>query len=162
CFPQGVIDPIEELAAVAADAGIGFHTDACLGGFVVPFAEKLGYPVPPVDFRVPGVTSMSADTHKFGYAAKGTSVVLYRSPELAVYAVLDQMGQRRWSLNGLQLPASVHLCVTLRHTQPGVADRFLGDLAEAVDQVRANPAAGGTMTPIYGMSGGVDTRGSVE
>ena len=66
-------------------AGIGFHTDACLGGFVLPWAEKLGYPVPPFDFRVPGVTSMSCDTHKFGYAAKGTSVVLYRDPDLRAY-----------------------------------------------------------------------------
>jgi sphinganine-1-phosphate aldolase len=81
-FPHGVIDPIEELSELARSRGIGFHTDACLGGFVVPWAEKLGYPVPPFDFRLPGVTSMSADTHKYGYAAKGTSVVLYRSLEL--------------------------------------------------------------------------------
>ncbi len=77
-FPHGVIDPIEELSELARARGIGFHTDACLGGFVLPWAEKLGYPVPPFDFRLPGVTSMSADTHKYGYAAKGTSVVLYR------------------------------------------------------------------------------------
>ena len=81
-FPHGVIDPIEELSELARARGIGFHTDACLGGFVLPWAEKLGYPVPPFDFRLPGVTSMSADTHKYGYAAKGTSVVLYRSMEL--------------------------------------------------------------------------------
>ena len=81
-FPHGVIDPIEELAAVAAERGIGFHTDACLGGFVLPWARRLGYDVPAFDFSVPGVTSMSADTHKFGYAAKGTSVVLYRGAEL--------------------------------------------------------------------------------
>ncbi len=81
-FPHGVVDPIDELAAVAAQHGIGFHTDACLGGFVLPFAEKLGYPVPRFDFRVPGVTSISCDTHKFGYAAKGTSVLLWRDEEL--------------------------------------------------------------------------------
>ena len=81
-FPHGVIDPIEELSELARARGIGFHTDACLGGFVVPWAERLGYPVPGFDFRLPGVTSMSADTHKYGYAAKGTSVVLYRSREL--------------------------------------------------------------------------------
>ena len=84
-FPHGVIDPIEDLAGIAADRGIGFHTDSCLGGFVLPWAERLGYPVPPFDFRVPGVTSMSCDTHKFGYAAKGTSVVLYRDPDLRAY-----------------------------------------------------------------------------
>ena len=81
-FPHGVIDPIEELSELARSRGIGFHTDGCLGGFVLPWAEKLGYPVPPFDFRLPGVTSMSADTHKYGYAAKGTSVVLYRNMEL--------------------------------------------------------------------------------
>ncbi len=82
CFPHGVVDPIEELSEFARKKGIGFHTDACLGGFVLPWAEKLGYDVPGFDFRLPGVTSMSADTHKFGYAAKGTSVVLYRGLEL--------------------------------------------------------------------------------
>ena len=81
-FPHGVVDPIEELSELARARGIGFHTDGCLGGFVLPWAEKLGWPVPPFDFRLPGVTSMSADTHKYGYAAKGTSVVLYRNVEL--------------------------------------------------------------------------------
>ena len=64
---------------VASRAGVCCHTDACLGGFVLPFARKLGYPEPAWDFAVPGVTSMSLDTHKFGMAHKGTSVVLYRS-----------------------------------------------------------------------------------
>ena len=77
-FPHGVIDPIPEIAALAAERGVGCHVDACLGGFILPWAERLGYPVPPFDFRLPGVTSMSADTHKYGYAAKGSSVVLYR------------------------------------------------------------------------------------
>ncbi len=82
CFPYGVIDPIEELSELARARGIGFHTDACLGGFLLPFAERLGHDVPAFDFRLPGVLSMSADTHKYGYAAKGTSVVLYRGEEL--------------------------------------------------------------------------------
>jgi glutamate/tyrosine decarboxylase-like PLP-dependent enzyme len=84
-FPHGSIDPIEELSELARERGIGFHTDACLGGFILPWAERLGYSVPGFDFRLPGVTSMSADTHKYGYAAKGTSVVLYRRPELRRY-----------------------------------------------------------------------------
>jgi sphinganine-1-phosphate aldolase len=84
-FPHGVIDPIEELSEVARKRGINFHTDACLGGFLLPWAEKLGYRVPPFDFRLPGVTSISADTHKYGYAPKGTSVVLYRGAELRRY-----------------------------------------------------------------------------
>ncbi|MDP3284149.1 MAG: aminotransferase class V-fold PLP-dependent enzyme, partial [Desulfobacterales bacterium] len=81
-YPHGVIDPIPELAAVAKEKGIGFHVDSCLGGFMLPWLNKLGYPVTPFDFSVPGVTSISADIHKYGYAAKGASVVLYRSKEL--------------------------------------------------------------------------------
>jgi glutamate/tyrosine decarboxylase-like PLP-dependent enzyme len=84
-FPHGIVDPIEELSELARENGIGFHTDGCLGGFILPWAEKLGYPVPPFDFRLPGVTSISADTHKYGYAAKGTSVILYRGYELRHY-----------------------------------------------------------------------------
>ncbi|MBU4179467.1 MAG: aminotransferase class V-fold PLP-dependent enzyme, partial [Actinobacteria bacterium] len=84
-FPHGIIDPIEDLSELARERGIGFHTDACLGGFVLPWAERLGYDVPPYDFRLPGVTSMSVDTHKFGYASKGTSVILYRGLELRHY-----------------------------------------------------------------------------
>lgn len=84
-FPHGVIDPMEELSELARQNGVGFHTDACLGGFLLPWVEKLGYPVPPFDFRLPGVTSISADTHKYGYAAKGTSVVLYRGETLRHY-----------------------------------------------------------------------------
>lgn len=81
-FPYGTIDPIDEMGALAAERGIGLHVDACLGGFFLPWVEKLGHKVPPFDFRVPGVTSMSCDTHKYGYAPKGTSVVLYRGQEL--------------------------------------------------------------------------------
>ncbi len=81
-YPQGVVDPIPELAQAAQEHGLLCHVDACVGGFVLPFARKLGYPVPPFDFSVPGVTSMSADLHKYGYAAKGASVVLYRNAAL--------------------------------------------------------------------------------
>jgi glutamate/tyrosine decarboxylase-like PLP-dependent enzyme len=80
-FPHGVIDPIPELSELARERGVGFHTDACLGGFVIPWAERLGHAVPVVDFRLPGVSSLSVDTHKYGYAPKGTSVVLYRGRE---------------------------------------------------------------------------------
>jgi sphinganine-1-phosphate aldolase len=246
-FPHGVIDPVEELAAAAAERGIGFHTDACLGGFVLPWARRLGYDVPAFDFRVPGVTSMSADTHKFGYAAKGTSVVLYRgtelrshqyftatewpgglyfSPTLAgsrpgglsaacwaamvatgedgyleatrrvletgaavregiaaipqlhvlgdplwvvafasdsidIYRVLEHMTRRGWSLNGLHRPAAVHLCVTLRHTRPGVAERFLADLRASVAEVQAEPAGESGVTPVYGLAATVPFRGMV-
>ena len=247
-FPHGVVDPIAELSELARERGVGFHTDACLGGFVLPWARRLGYPVPPFDFALPGVTSISADTHKYGYAAKGTSVILYRGralrhyqyytatdwpgglyfsptfagsrpgglsaacwaamvamgergymeatrsileaaaqirrgveaiPELRVlgdplwviafgsatldiYRVLDFMAQRHWSLNGLHRPAAVHICVTLRHTQPGVAERFLADLRDAVDHVKRSPKARGGMAPVYGMAGSLPLRGVVS
>jgi glutamate/tyrosine decarboxylase-like PLP-dependent enzyme len=77
-YPFGMIDPIPEMAAVAAARGVPFHVDACLGGFMLPFVERLGRDVPPWDFRVEGVTSISADLHKYGYAIKGASVVLHR------------------------------------------------------------------------------------
>jgi glutamate/tyrosine decarboxylase-like PLP-dependent enzyme len=245
-FPHGLVDPIAELSEIARARGIGFHTDGCLGGFLLPWAAKLGHEVPAFDFRLPGVTSMSADTHKFGYAAKGTSVVLYRGEELRrhqyftftdwpgglyatptfagsrpgglsaacwaamvslgesgyleaarrilaaademkqgiratdgielfgdplfclafgpaeegldVYRVMDEMSARGWSLNGLHRPPSVHICVTLRHTQPGLAERFGADLAGAVQAARAQPTAEGGMAPIYGLAASVPDR----
>jgi glutamate/tyrosine decarboxylase-like PLP-dependent enzyme len=191
---------------------------------------------------------MSADTHKYGYAAKGTSVVLYRGPELRhyqyytttdwpgglyfsptfagsragglsaacwaamvsigeqgyldaarriletaklikqgiaeipelfvlgdplfciafgskkadIYAVSDQMSKKDWNLNGLQHPAAVHLCVTLRHAQPGLAERFVEDLRESVSFVRANPSIKGSMAPVYGLTGNAALSGLVR
>jgi glutamate/tyrosine decarboxylase-like PLP-dependent enzyme len=247
-FPHGLIDPIDQLSELARSRSIGFHTDGCLGGFVLPWAEKLGYPVPPFDFRVPGVTSMSADTHKYGYAAKGTSVVLYRgqelrhyqyftatdwpgglycspsfagsrpgalsaacwatlisigeagyldatkrilqtadriksgikeipgitligdplfviafqSQEMDVYRIMDAMTERGWNLNGLHKPAAVHLCITLRHTLPGVAERFLSDLRASVADVKENAdALPGGSAPVYGMANTLPDRGII-
>ncbi len=79
CYPYGVIDPIEELGALAQQARVPLHVDSCLGGFMLPFVERLGHALPPWDFRVPGVTSIGADVHKYGYSAKGASVILYRN-----------------------------------------------------------------------------------
>ena len=78
-YPHGVLDPIEDIAELASAKKLPFHVDCCIGGFMLPWVEKLGYPVPPFDFRVPGITSISADAHKFGYGAKGSSVLLYRN-----------------------------------------------------------------------------------
>jgi glutamate/tyrosine decarboxylase-like PLP-dependent enzyme len=247
-FPHGIVDPIDEMSEFAQQRGIGFHTDACLGGFVLPWARKLGYRVPSFDFSLPGVTSISADTHKYGYAAKGTSVILYRGRELRhyqyyttgdwtgglyvsptfagsrpgalsaacwaalvsmgetgyveatrriletaarikdgirsipalrvlgdplfniafssdtldIYKVMEAMTGKRWSLNGLFRPPAVHLCVTLRHTQPGVAERFLTDLHSAVETVQGNPELVGDMAPVYGMAASLPLRGLVD
>lgn len=241
-YPQGVIDPIDELSKIALKYDIGLHVDACLGGFVLPFARKLGRcSIPKFDFECPGVTSMSVDTHKFAYASKGTSVVLYRHDELRhaqyfsyakwtggmystptiagsrpgallacawaamisigesgylervtsildtsaklvaeinkmddiyvlgsqtptmvvcfasntvdIYRVGDMMEKRGWSLNALQHPASVHICVTLNTVAK--ADKFVSDLFDSVNDTRKEGAIGKTKgsAAIYGMSG---------
>jgi glutamate/tyrosine decarboxylase-like PLP-dependent enzyme len=77
-YGYGTIDPIDELAEVASRHGVGMHVDCCLGGFILPFGQQLGFDIPVFDFRIPGVTSISADTHKYGYAFKGSSTVLFR------------------------------------------------------------------------------------
>ncbi len=84
-YPQGVIDDIPRIAALAAEVDANCHVDGCMGGFVLPFAERLGREVKPWDFRVDGVTSISADIHKLGYAPKGVSVILHRTKELRRY-----------------------------------------------------------------------------
>lgn len=81
-FAQGAVDPVQELGKLARDWGVGLHVDCCLGGFVLPFAARLGVRVPPFDFGCAGVSSMSIDTHKYGCALKGSSVLLFRTPAL--------------------------------------------------------------------------------
>lgn len=237
-FPHGIIDDIEGLSKIAVANDVGLHVDCCLGGFILPFAKKLRPNMPKFDFELPGVTSMSCDTHKYGYASKGTSVVLYKSKELRrfqyfaypdwtgglyvtptlagsrpgalsaaawasmmrlgyegfmknteqilqvaeeikagiakidglfvlgdplvmvicfggkglnILKVSDAMAKKGWSLNALQHPASVHLCVTVRHI--GKAKKFLKELEEAVAVVKQDPNGaldGGSA--IYGMA----------
>jgi sphinganine-1-phosphate aldolase len=81
-YGYGTVDPIAELGAIALDRGIGLHVDGCLGGFLLPFGRELGYDIPAFDFTVPGVTTISADTHKYGYALKGTSVLAFADQSL--------------------------------------------------------------------------------
>ena len=81
-YGYGTVDPIEALSDIALEHGIGLHVDGCLGGWILPFGQELGYDIPRFDFRVPGVTSISADTHKYGYALKGTSVLSFRDKAL--------------------------------------------------------------------------------
>ena len=80
-YPHGVMDPIAAIAAAADKHGLWMHVDACVGGFIAPFARMLGEPIAAFDFAVPGVRSISADLHKYGYAAKGASTILYRDAE---------------------------------------------------------------------------------
>ncbi len=108
-YPQGVVDPIADIAALAQENGLLCHVDACVGGMMLPFVERLGYPVPAWDFRVPGVTSISVDLHKYGYAAKGASVILYRNKALRrhqLFATTD------WS-------GGIYASPTMAGTRPG-------------------------------------------
>lgn len=91
-YAQGVVDPIPEMAAIAQKNGILFHVDACMGGLFLPFMKKTGYKVPDYDLSVPGVTSLSLDFHKFGYAAKGASAILYNSRELRRFQIFTHSG----------------------------------------------------------------------
>jgi sphinganine-1-phosphate aldolase len=108
-YAHGVVDPIEELGALAASRGLPLHVDACLGGFVLPWIERLGRPVPAWDFRVPGVTSISADLHKFGYAGKGASVLLWRSMALMKHQFFV----------ATDFPGGIYASPTLLGTRPG-------------------------------------------
>lgn len=110
-FPHGIIDPIEALGAVAAQKDIWLHVDACVGGYFAPFARMNGVAVPAFDFEVPAVKSMSADLHKYGYAAKGASTVLFRSEDLYAHMPFDMAG---WSGAPMKTP-------TLAGTRPGGA-----------------------------------------
>ncbi|MFW6052452.1 MAG: pyridoxal phosphate-dependent decarboxylase family protein [Desulfosalsimonas sp.] len=88
-YTQGVIDPIAELSAVARKHGIWFHTDACMGGFLLPYFRRLGQDISDFDFSLPGVSSISVDLHKYAYAPKGASLILHRSPELRKYQMFS-------------------------------------------------------------------------
>ncbi|XP_073337462.1 sphingosine-1-phosphate lyase 1 [Pagrus major] len=248
-FPHGIMDPIEEVSKLAVRYNLPLHVDACLGGFLIVFMAKAGYQLAPFDFRLKGVTSISADTHKYGYAPKGSSVILYSdkkyrhyqyfvapdwqggiyaSPSVAgsrpggiiaaCWATMMHMGEsgyidatkkiistarkikteirkikgvtvfgdpevsvvaigsdvfdifrlsnalttKGWNLNTLQYPSSIHICCTVLHTQPGVADRFVRDVKEQVAIIMKNPKEKTTgMGAIYGMAQSIPDRSMV-
>ena len=110
-YPHGVVDPIVELGKVAQEHNLPFHVDSCLGGFLLPFLERLDYQIPAFDFRVPGVTSISADIHKYGYSAKGASVLLYRNMD---YLKHQFFVHESW-------PGGVFISPALLGTRPGGA-----------------------------------------
>ena len=108
-YAHGVVDPIAGLGEMAARHRLPLHVDACLGGFVLPWIERLGRPVPAWDFRVPAVTSISADLHKFGYGGKGASVLLWRSMDL----------MRHQFFVATDFPGGIYASPTLLGTRPG-------------------------------------------
>jgi sphinganine-1-phosphate aldolase len=110
-FPYGLIDPIAALSKLALARDLWLHVDACVGGYLAPFVRMNGADIAPFDFELPGVRSMSADLHKYGYAAKGASTVFFRSAELQKFMVFDF---RDW-------PGGRMVTPTLAGTRPGGA-----------------------------------------
>ena len=111
CFPFGLIDPITALSDLAVERDLWLHVDACVGGYLAPFVRMNGVDLPAFDFALPGVRSMSADLHKYGYCAKGASTVLFRSAALQAFMVFDQ---NDW-------PGGRMITPTLAGTRPGGA-----------------------------------------
>ncbi len=144
CYPYGVIDDIGALGALAAERDLLCHVDACLGGWLLPFWERLGEPVPPWDFRVEGVTSLSADVHKYGYTFKGCSTVLYRDPRAARAPALHL--RPTGPEGSTARPPRRAPARPLRSPEPGAAIRTLGAegyLRLASDRARHHPALPG-------------------
>jgi sphinganine-1-phosphate aldolase len=110
-YPHGVVDPIPELAQITRERSILFHVDACVGGFMLPFVRRLGYHVTDFDFQVPGVTSISVDLHKYGYAAKGASVILYKNREIRRHQIFVHTN---WA-------GGIYASPTMAGTRPGGA-----------------------------------------
>ncbi len=103
-YGYGTVDPIGALSDLALARGVGLHVDSCLGGFILPFGQELGYDVPVFDYRNPGVTSMSADTHKYGYAFKGTSTLTFRDKSVrnAQYFFLTDWSGGKYCSPGME------------------------------------------------------------
>ncbi|GMF37904.1 unnamed protein product [Phytophthora lilii] len=142
-FPHGMIDDIEALSKLAVQNDVGLHVDCCLGGFVLPFARELRPDIPVFDFSLPGVTSMSCDTHKYGYGSKGTSVVLYKNSEIrrfqyfsyadwtgGLYATPTLAGSRPGALSAAAWASMVRL------GREGYLEKTKGIL-DTVDEIKA-------------------------
>lgn len=148
-YPQGVVDPVPEIAALAASRDVNCHVDACMGGVTLHYLRRLGEPIPPWNFEVDGVTSMSVDLHKYGYTAKGASVLLHRTKALRDHQVFltDNWLGGLYGSSGIQGTKSGGSIAAAWAVQ-----RYLGDegylrltaaarraYLELVDAVRARP-----------------------
>jgi len=103
CFPYGLIDPIAELSELALERDLWLHVDACVGGYYAPFARMNGVPVPPFDFELSGVSSVSADLHKYGYCARGASTIFHRSEEQRAHQLFEF---DNWAAGGMVTPTA--------------------------------------------------------
>jgi glutamate/tyrosine decarboxylase-like PLP-dependent enzyme len=148
-YGYGTIDPIEEMSELALETGVGLHVDGCLGGFILPWGQELGYDIPVFDFRLPGVTTISADTHKYGYGFKGTSVLSFRDKALrnSQYFFLTGWSGGKYfspgidgSRSGGLLAATWASMVSLgREGYLGYADKIFSAAARMVEAVRSHP-----------------------
>jgi sphinganine-1-phosphate aldolase len=149
-YGYGTVDPIGELGTLALEHGIGLHVDGCLGGFILPFGRELGYDIEPFDFSVPGVTSISADTHKYGYSLKGTSVLCFADKALrndqyfyltdwsgGKYCSPGMDGSRSGGLLAATWAAMVHLG---RSGYRRYAEAIFSTSAAMQDAVRSHPS----------------------
>ena len=142
-YPYGIMDPVVELAALEAEHGVGCHVDACIGGFVLPFMQRCGREIPLWDFQVPGVTEISADIHKYGYAPKGASIILHRDDDWFFHQVFmyEQWGSGLYGSPGIAgarpaAPIATAWAVS-QHLGVDGYTRIMGDLLATVDMVRA-------------------------
>jgi sphinganine-1-phosphate aldolase len=148
-YGYGTVDPIGELGELALRRGVGLHVDGCLGGFILPFGEELGLRIPPFDFRVDGVTSISADTHKYGYALKGTSTLLFRDRAVrnaAYFFLPDWSGGKYFSpgmdgsrSDGLLAATWASMVVNGRAGYRRYAEQIFATSAAMQDAVRSHP-----------------------
>jgi glutamate/tyrosine decarboxylase-like PLP-dependent enzyme len=147
-YAHGVVDDIPALAALAASRGIRCHVDACIGGWVLPYAVRLGRAVPPWTFAVEGVTSISVDTHKYGYAPKGTSLLLHRSSELRrpqFFASADWPGYTMLNATMQSTKSGGPLAgawAVMRHLGSSGYLELAGRVFEAVDRIVAGLPSG--------------------
>jgi len=139
-YAHGVLDPIAEIGQIAAARGLLFHVDACMGGMYLPFA---GDGIEPFDFRIPGVTQLSMDFHKWGYAAKGASCLLYRSPDIRRYQIFAWSGWTGYSVVNPTVLSTrgagpLAACwAILNHFGRAGYQTLVADCQSAVGQIRA-------------------------
>ncbi len=148
-YGYGTIDDIEKLSEIALSKDVGLHVDGCLGGFILPFGQELGYNIPIFDFRIPGVTSISADTHKYGYALKGTSVLSFRSKELrnSQYFYLTDWTGGKYCSPGMEGSRSAGLIAATwasmvkigREGYLGYAEKIFSTAKQMIEAVKSHP-----------------------